>query len=116
LLIAAVARAALRQRQADPLARLQLTLVALFLGALVSPFAPLPYAGFAGLWLLTALVPGAGARRAPALVAGWLSLAVMAHALPLRAGAPLLLLSLAAQLMALAPAVWLLARPPSHAG
>jgi alpha-1,2-mannosyltransferase len=116
LLIAAVARAATLRRQADPLARLQLALVALFLGALVSPFAPLPYAGFAGLWLLTTLVPGASARRAPVLVAGWLSLAVMAHTLPLHAGPPLLLLSLAAQVVALAPAVWVLLRTPIPAG
>jgi hypothetical protein len=107
-LVVGVARAAARQRGDDPLASLRLALAALFLGALVSPFAPQPYAGFAGLWLLTLLVPGTPMAGALLLVPAWLALAVMVHALPLRAGPTLLLLSLVGQLVALAPAVGVL--------
>jgi hypothetical protein len=109
-LIGAVAVAAHRQRQADELAALQLALAALFLGALVSPFAPQPYAGFAGLWLLTWLVRGATRGLGVALAAAWLALAVMVHALPLRAGTTLVALSLAGQLIGAGPAVWVLLR------
>jgi glycosyl transferase family 87 len=103
-----------RRRAADdPLVALQLALAALFLGGMVSPFAPQPYAGFAGLWLLTLLVPGAAGARAAALAAAWLALAVMVHALPLHAGPTLIGLSLLTQLAALVPAVMAF-RPSGH--
>jgi hypothetical protein len=79
-------------------ASMRLWLAALFLGALASPFAPFPYAAFAGLWLLTFLVPGGPPS---ALVAAWLCLSVMVFALPLHAGPALLGLSLGAQLVSL---------------
>jgi hypothetical protein len=97
---------------ADRQGSIRLWLAALFLGALASPFAPDPYAAVAGLWLLTFLVP---LGRPVALVAAWLCLSVMVFALPLHAGATLLALSLAAQLVSLTVVVvqvgpW---RPPS---
>jgi hypothetical protein len=90
-------------RRADGrLASMRLWLATLFLGALASPFAPEPYAAFAGLWLLTFLVPGG---KAAALLAAWLALAVMIFTLPVQAGPALLVLSLITQVGAMAVAV-----------
>jgi hypothetical protein len=111
---ALVGALAFRRRGGDRLADAQLWLAVLTLGALMSPFAPLPYAAVAPLWLITLLVPEArGWRSHAALAGGWLALSVMAYALPLRAGPPLLALSLLAQLAALGLAGWVVLRAPS---
>jgi hypothetical protein len=107
-LVAAVAAAA--RRLDEPTAEPRLWLAALFLGALVSPFAPNPYAPFALLWLLTLLVPVAqhDRRKMALLAATWLASAVMVYALPLRAGPTLVALSLIGQLLGFLVAGWVL--------
>jgi alpha-1,2-mannosyltransferase len=108
-LLVGVWRAA-RRRADEP----ALWMAALFLGALVSPFAPNPYAPVALLWLLTLLLPAAlpSRPRTLTLAATWLASSVMVYLLPLRAGPALLLLSLVGQLAGLAVALWVLASSP----
>jgi hypothetical protein len=111
-LLAGLALAAARKSRGDRLGDAQLWLAALFLGALVSPFAPNPYAQFALLWLLTLLVPQSLATRGRVLLlsAGWLASSLMVHALPLPAGPALVGLSLVGQLLGIGVAGWVIAR------
>jgi hypothetical protein len=99
-----------RSRGASPtrLEQAQTWLALLNLAALISPFAPYPYAAVGTLWLLSLLAPElAGARWVSALVVAWL---LASLALPPAWPTAMLIFSLVSQAVVVAVNLWAVLR------